>query len=122
MSQAVTTLFEKLGGHTAVAAVVDEFYRRIMDDAQLRPLFANTEMDRQKDHQRKFLTMALGGPNRYSGRSMKKAHQGLGITAHQFGLVAGHLVGTLQWAGVSAPDIDEVVALVAPLKKDVVEA
>jgi len=95
MSQAVTTLFEKLGGLTAINAVVDEFYRRVLADNELKPFFEKTDMARQKDHQRKFLTFALGGPNRYSGKSMKKAHSGLGITAHHFGLVAGHLVGTL---------------------------
>ncbi len=122
MTQAVATLFDKLGGKPAVEAVVKEFYKRVLNDSELKGYFSNTDMDKQMQHQVKFVSMALGGPNQYTGRSMKKAHSGLGITSPHFDMVAGHLVGALQWAGVEQGDIDSVVEVVAPLKPDVVEA
>ena len=70
----------------------------------------------------RFLTMALGGPNEYKGRNMKDAHKKLGITESHFGAVAGHLIATLQWAKVNKGDIDAVVALVGPLKTEIVTA
>ena len=114
------TLFEKLGGRQAIQAVVEEFYKRVLADSDLNGFFADVNMERQKQQLARFLTAALDGPNEYDGRPMKEAHQGLGITDHHFDLVAGHLVGTLQWAGVSQVMIDEVVALVGPLKKQIV--
>ena len=66
------------------------------------------------------MTMAFGGPNAYSGRSMVEAHKKLideqGLNADHFDMVAGHLVSTLQDLGVAKPLIDEVVAIVGPLR------
>jgi len=42
---------------------VDEFYKRVLSDPLLAPLFANTDMKKQRNHQIAFLAYALGGPN-----------------------------------------------------------
>lgn len=121
MPQATSTcLFQKLGGRPAVEAVVKEFYKRVLADAQLAGFFKNTDMEFQVQQQINFFSMALGGPNEYNGRNMKDAHNDLGITETHFDKVAGHLVDALKWAGVGQEDIDAVVGLVAPLKNDIV--
>ena len=122
MTQAVATLYEKLGGAVAVEAVVGDFYKRVLADNELRGFFAKTDMTVQTEQQIRFLSMALGGPNEYKGRSMSDAHKGMGITEHHFGLVAGHLVATLEGAGVGQDEINAVVGLVGPLKDDIVTA
>lgn len=122
MTQAVATLYEKLGGAEAIESVVRAFYKRVLADDQLRGFFANTNMDFQTQQQIKFLSMALGGPNEYRGASMADAHKDLAITEHHFGLVAGHLVATLREAGAGQEEIEAVVALVGPLKADIVKA
>lgn len=121
MSQAVAiSLYEKLGGEAAVKAVVTEFYKRVLGDASLKGFFEGVDMTRQTQSQIDFLSQALGGPENYTGRSMRDAHHGMGITEHHFGLVAGHLVDALKWAKVPQADIDAVVALVGPLQADIV--
>lgn len=123
MAQAIaTTLFDKLGGTAAVEVVVKEFYERVLGDGALKGYFANTNMDRQIQQLIKSLAMALGGPNEYDGRPMHEVHEPMGITDHHFDLVAQHLVATLKWAGVCEEDVDEVVSIVAPLKKQIVTA
>ena len=123
MAQTIaTSLFDKLGGTAAVEVVVKEFYERVLSDGELKGYFANTNMDRQIQQQIKFLSMALGGPNDYDGRPMREAYEHIGITDHHFDLVAQHLVAALQWGGVCENDINEVVAIVAPLKKQIVTA
>lgn len=122
MTQVVATLYEKLGGAPALEVVVGEFYRRVLADSELRGFFAKTDMNVQTQQQIKFLSMALGGPNEYKGRSMSNAHKGMGITEHHFGLVAGHLVDTLKGTGVGQEEIDGVVALVGRLKDEIVMA
>ena len=122
MTTATMTLFEKLGGKTAVQAVVGGFYKKVLADDQLKGFFKDTDMPKLEQSQINFLTMALGGPNNYKGASMKDTHKGMGITDHHFGLVAGHLVATLKGAGVPQEDVDAVVELVGPLKADIVEA
>lgn len=123
MPQVVSSsLFEKLGGKKAVETVVDEFYRRVLGDPELKGYFAKTDMAKQKRHQTLFITMALGGPKEYNGRTMKRAHEPLKITSAHFDKVASHLSATLAWAGVSKGDIFDVINLVAPLKADIVSA
>ncbi|MCH8967346.1 MAG: group 1 truncated hemoglobin [Planctomycetes bacterium] len=122
MPVATETLFDKLGGSKAIESVVDEFYKRVLGDEELRGFFAETDMDKQRRHQTNFITMALGGPNKYSGRSMKIAHEDFRITSDHFDRVAGHLADALAWAGVGQEQIGEVLAIVGPLKGDVVTA
>ena len=115
-----TTLFEKLGGAPAIEAVIKEFYKRVLGDDELKGYFDGVDMDIQTQQQIKFITMAVGGPNEYQGRSMKDSHETLAITEMHFDKVAGHLVETLKWARVSDELIKEVVAVVGPLKADIV--
>ena len=57
------SLYERLGGKTAIAAAVEEFYVRVLADPELRPFFAKTNMKWLKTRQAQFLTQALGGEN-----------------------------------------------------------
>jgi hemoglobin len=77
-------------------------------------------MDHLRRHQTRFMSLALGGPNQYTGRSMRRAHEGLGITEEQFNAVAGHLMASLATFDVSPDLIGEVIGHVATLKGDVV--
>jgi len=122
MKQAITTLFETLGGAPAIRVVITDFYTRVLADNNLKGFFKNTDMDRQTEQQIAFVTMALDGPNEYNGRPMKEAHEGMGITEFHFDEVAGHLVAALKQAGVSDELVGEVVARVAPLKDVIVNA
>jgi hemoglobin len=114
------SLYEQLGGMANIEAVVGNFYGRILADESLQPMFANIDMDHLRRHQTRFLSFALGGPNQYTGRNMRRAHEGLGITEEQFNAVAGHLVDALATFDVPADLIDEVIGHVATLKGDVV--
>ena len=116
-----TTLYEQLGGQEAIDAVVEEFYARVLADEKVKDLFKNTDMEKQKRHQAAFIAYATGGPNRYRGRTIKKAHEGLGITEEQFMAVATHLSDSLKHFNVPQHLIDQVIEIFASLKGDVVE-
>src|SRR5829696_2878766 len=120
-SPSVVSLYERLGGSENIEAVVAYFYQRILSDPTLKPIFANIEMDHLRRHQVRFISYALGGPNQYSGRSMRRAHEGLGIFEAQFGAVANHLSASLNSFDVPATLIDEVIGHVAQLKGEIVE-
>jgi hemoglobin len=113
------SIYDTIGGHQAIEVVVEDFYCRVLDDDQLSPFFSGTNMNRLKGKQAEFLAAALGGPEPYTGVSMKQAHQGRGIMMHHFNLVAGHLSDSLSAAGVPAETIAEILAVVAPLAGDI---
>ncbi len=115
-----SSLFERLGGAAAIDATVEEFYRRVLDDATLAPFFRSKRMPHLKKLQKDFFTQALGGPEIYEGLPLKEAHSRFSITEAHFGGVAGHLAATLRHLGVSDDLVDEVIAAVATLAPEIV--
>lgn len=113
------SIYDRIGGHEAIEVVVEDFYSRVLADAQLAGFFAGTNVNRLKGKQAEFLAAALGGPLPYTGVSMKQAHKGRGITMHHFNLVAGHLSDSLTAAGVPDETVAEILAVVAPLASDI---
>ncbi len=49
-----------------------------------------------KDHQKRFLAVAFGGTAGYTGRDMKNAHLGLGVTDTDFNIFKFHMEATLK--------------------------
>jgi hemoglobin len=109
------TLYEKIGGQAAVDLSVDKFYDKVLDDVRIQHFFDNMDMDKQREHQRAFLTYAFGGTDKYQGRSMREAHRGLvmnrGLNEGHFRAVLENLEATLQELGVAPDLIAEVMAI-----------
>ena len=118
----MTTTYDAIGGRDAIRVAVDRFYERVLADPTLAPWFATTDLDRLRAHQRAFFAAALGGPAEYAGRSVDRAHLGLGITDEAFDRVAEHLTATLLDLGVEPATVEAVVGGVAGLRADVVTA
>jgi len=113
------TLYEKLGGHEAIAAVVDNFYDRMMKDDTVNHFFNNTDMEKQRRHQSQFISFALGGPNQYTGKSMAKAHEGMNLQMEHMMAVGKHLSDALRDFNVGEEDINTVINHLLTLKDDV---
>ncbi|WP_026562644.1 group 1 truncated hemoglobin [Bacillus sp. J37] len=115
------TIYEKVGGEETVAKVVDYFYSElVLKDDTVNHFFKNTDMEKQRKHQTKFISFALGGPNQYSGKSMEKAHQGLNIQPDHFDAIAKHLQHALSHYGVEESDIEVAIEKVASLRDDII--
>lgn len=119
------SLYKRLGGYDALAAVTDDFIGRLATDKQLAKFFVGHSTDslhRIRQLVVDQLCAATGGPCFYTGRTMKDAHQGMGITEADWNAAAGHLVETLDKFKVPEKEKGKVLALVTSLKKDVVQA
>ncbi len=113
------SLYDQLGGEGAVTVAVEEFYKRVLSDPDLEEFFAETNMEVQKKHQVNFLTMALGGPKKYSGKDMRKAHAHLNLNDLHFDLIKKHLSETLAHLGVGNEQIQQAMDIVEPFRNDV---
>lgn len=114
MSQANPSLYEQLGGEPAVNAAVDIFYRKVLGDARISPFFEGVDMDKQAAKQKAFLTMAFGGPHRYTGLDMRQGHAHLvqrGLNDSHVDAVIENLGATLRELGVAEPLIAQVAAI-----------
>ncbi|GAA1688037.1 group 1 truncated hemoglobin GlbN [Nonomuraea maheshkhaliensis] len=117
----MASIFDQIGGASAVSAVVDEFYQRVVADPGLAGYFTGTDLDKLKAHQRSFVAAALGGPQEYRGRTMGEAHTGLAITGEAFDTVVGHLAGALTHCGVPQETITTIAGALAPLRDQIVD-
>jgi hemoglobin len=114
------SIYESIGGGSALAAVVDDFYARVLADPQLAGFFSGANMPKLKGRQVEFFAAALGGPDLYQGASMRKVHAGRGISRADFDKVAVHLTAALAAAGVPAATIAQIAAAITPLADDIV--
>ena len=76
-------------------------------------------MPKQHRKQKEFLSAALGGPLPWTGKDMRKAHEGMGLTDEHFNAIAENLTATLKDLKISQELIDQVIAVVATTKDDV---
>lgn len=115
-----TSLYDRLGGSEAVHAATELFYRKVLADPMLAAYFDDVDMDGQIAKQAAFLTMALGGPNAYTGRDLRSAHASLpGLTDAHVDAVIGHLAQTLRDLGVADDDVAAAGAVAGSVRDDV---
>jgi hemoglobin len=121
---ATSTLYARLGGYDAVAAVVDDLLPRLMADPQLGRFWAHRAADsvrREKQLLINFLCASAGGPMYYTGRDMATSHKGMGISARDWEIFLKHLQATLEKFHVPDPERRAVLAFVDNTRADIVE-
>lgn len=115
------SLYDRLGGKTALDAVVGDFANRVLADTRINKKFAKTNAPRLVKNLTDFLCEATGGGCKYKGLSMKKSHKNMGITKGEFGALVEDLVATLDKFNVPAKEKGEVLAALGPLGKQMIE-
>jgi hemoglobin len=121
--EAKPTLYKRLGGYDAIAAVTDDFLLRLTSDPSLARFFGGHGNDsRAKIRQLLVdqLCAATGGPCVYIGRDMKTVHDGLGITDADWDAMVKHLKASLDKFKVAKAEQDDTLAAIGGLKKDIV--
>jgi hemoglobin len=115
------SLYERLGGTDSIAAVVEDFRDRVAKDGRINQKFAKTDLVRLRKMLIDQVCEAAGGPCKYTGRSMKEAHNGMRVTSGEFDALVQDLVATFNHFKVGKTEQDEVLGVLGPLKSDIVE-
>jgi hemoglobin len=117
------SLYSRLGGYDALAAVTDDFIGRLAADSRLGRFFggmSKNSSNRVRQLVIEQLCAATGGPCIYTGRDARTAHTGLNITEQDWSAAVAHLVATLDKFHVGEREKSEVLAAVGGLKGDIV--
>jgi hemoglobin len=118
------TLYKRLGGFDAIAAVVDDFIPRLIADKQIGRFLVGLSDNSKARLRQMFVEQACaatGGPCVYIGRDMKTTHKGLGITGSDWDLSVKLLVTSLEKFKVPEKEKNEFLAIIASTKADIVE-
>jgi hemoglobin len=115
------SLYERLGGKDVITVVVDDFVARVAADNRINAFFAKANVPRLKMMLVDQICEASGGPCKYTGRDMKTAHRGMGITNTAFDALVGDVVASLDKFKVGEREKQELLNVLGPMRKDIVE-
>jgi hemoglobin len=110
----VDTLYELIGGRTAIHAAVESFYRKVLADPTLRHFFNQTDMPHQVALQSMFISMLLGGRVVYTGKEVGAAHavaREKGLNDAHFDSFLKHFRAALEEAKVQPDKLEKVIQL-----------
>ena len=119
------SLYVRLGGHDAIAAVADALLSRLRADPQLGRFWAHRGDDgirREKQLLINFLCASAGGPVYYTGRDMKLTHVGMGISLSDWDVFIGHVKAILAQFQVPEREQADVLGFIESTKVDIVES
>jgi len=126
MPETSKSLYVRLGGYDAIAAVVDDLLPRLREDPLLSRFWTSPRSVDTNNRERQlaidFIAAAAGGPTIYLGRDMKLAHKGMGISEADYAAFMRCLSVTLDTFEVPEPERGEVVAFALSLEPEIAEA
>jgi truncated hemoglobin YjbI len=123
-------LYDRLGGDSAIRAVVDDFVIRAASNQKINFFRKGTGREWQpserqvrvlKEHLVDLVGELTGGPHVYTGRDMKSTHAGMQISSAEFDALAGDLKASLDHFKVPAKEQSELLAIVGSTRPDIVE-
>jgi hemoglobin len=126
VAQAPKSLYDRLGGRTAIVAVVDDFVANCAADTRINKFFAATAADKNrlatfKTNLVDQICEASGGPCKYKGKDMKSAHAGLGISNADFNALVEDLTKSLDKFKVGKAEQDQLLGVLGPMRPQIVE-
>jgi len=117
----VDSLYSRLGGTTNVTAIVADMFDHAVSDPHLKRSFEDVNMERLKLHVVSHICALTGGGCEYSGDSMRDAHAGLRISESEFFRFTQVLRDSMRRHGVHLRERNELLQILAPMKRDIVE-
>ena len=115
------SLYERLGGKESITLVVDEFLANVIADDRINSFFKDADASKLRGHLIDQICEATGGPCKYTGRSMKESHAGMGVSEEHFNALVEDLVKALDKYKVPEKEKGELLGALAGMKGDIVE-
>lgn len=121
MTQAIASLYERLGGHEGITRITRDLIGRHLANPLVSTRYAGSQ-DLAKVERRvvEFFCAGSGGPETYSGRDMITTHKGMNISEQEFVAVLDDAMAALETNGIDAPTRAEVLGILWSLKGEVV--
>ena len=113
------TLYQRLGGEKGVAHLADQTVELSAADPLTKRTFDKVDLNKLKQKVAEQICALTDGPCKYTGDSMKLVHQGLDITEAEFYGFVEILRGTLNRAEVSEGAKNELLRILAPMKREI---
>lgn len=115
------SLYREFGGQAGVARVVDDFYDRMLEDPRTKAYFEGASIPRIEKKLNEQFCVLLGGPCVYTGRTMKRTHEGLNIDHAAFDAAIDDLRAAMKKNGVPVSAQKKLLEKLASMSRDIEE-
>lgn len=115
-----SSLYDKLGGEAGVEKIVNKLVQNIGHDKQVFHYFAEANVTRFKKHLAWHLCDISDGPCHYTGDNMQLIHDGMNINERDFNHLVDLLIDAMYQADVPHHVQNQLLARLAPLRKDII--
>ena len=115
------SLYHDIGGHEGIERIVNAFTHRIVQDKDILPYFAKSNVTHFKQGFISHLCDAVGGPCQYKGDTMTDIHTGMNITEKDFNRTVELLIGAMEDVGISYPSQNKILKKLALLRSQVIK-
>jgi hemoglobin len=116
------SLYDKIGGFSAVSGIVLDFYDKVLESELVSPYFSSVDMARLIEHQTQFICALLGGPSGLSDEYIRHVHRNLEISPEAFEQTLQLFRDSLSETDLEEPDVEQVIALFSAKRPLVVQA
>ncbi|WP_292986478.1 group 1 truncated hemoglobin [Nitrosomonas sp.] len=114
------TVYQDLGGHSKIEAIVNNFIVEIEKDPIIFEYFKESDVERFRTKLTEHICFHTGGPCEYTGDDMKRVHDGMNMTESDFNRGVDLLINAMYQAGVPHRVQNRLLAIFTPMRKDII--
>jgi hemoglobin len=115
-------LHQAFGEQAGIRALMDDFVVRLKADPRIGDQFKDTQPDNLAKQLTDQVCQLAGGPCVYQGPDMKEAHANMDVTRSHFNALVEVLQVSMDARGIPFTRQNQLLALLAPMHRDVVNA
>lgn len=114
--------YAQYGGKAGITKLINTFVGNVANDPHINYYFAHTNIPHLKYELVQQVCMAVGGPCKYTGLSMRKAHAGMGVTTAAFNYLAQDMMDAMQTQKIPMSAQNYLIAILASMEPQIVTA
>jgi hemoglobin len=114
------SLYLALGGKAGISKIIDIFIYEIGQTEEVVHHFEDTDIDRFREKQIEHICVLAGGPCTYMGDEMRPVHEGMNISEAEFNAMTDAMIRALNVAKISIGYRNRLLAIIAPMRAEVI--
>ena len=118
---ATRSLYERLGSNAGITAIVEDVIAAHLANPVVGPRFQKVkDIEHAKRMARDFFCAGAGGPEKYAGKDMRTAHQGMNVNEQEFAVVVDDIMAVLRRHAIDEKSQQDVLAILTGFKGEIV--
>jgi hemoglobin len=121
LSPSTRSLYQRLGGPAGISAIVDDVIAAHLANPLVAPRYRHVkDLEVLKRVSREFFGAGSGGPEKYTGKDMRAAHQGMNVSEQEFLAVIDDVMSVLRRHDIDDTTQKDVLAILYGFKNEII--